>query len=119
MTVQITYDLTKQIDVDLYTVTFTVIDAQQIERGIFVVDSASLEFTGVATVYDMITWPADLDENLMSYRSAVVSRSFPSLEQANSFDMYTRGRILRLQREWQEYLDGFPAEETIQVPTPD
>ena len=119
MTVQITYDLTKQIDVDLYTVTFTVTDAQQIERGIFVIDSASLEFTGVATVYDMITWPAELDEDLMSFRSAVVSRSFTSLTQANSFDMYTRGRILRLQREWQEYLDGFPAEEIVQIPTPD
>jgi hypothetical protein len=118
MTVSLTYNITQvPVSDGTFTATFEVIDAVDISRAIFVFDSGTLEFTGVATIYDMRTWPAERDTDYMSFRALLLTKSYPTLDEASAFVAYTRGRIESLRAAWQTYLDSFV--ETITVVTPE
>lgn len=118
MTVSLTYTITQApVSDGSFTATFEVVDAIDISRAIFVFDSGTLEFTGVATVYDMRTWPAERDPDYMSYRALLLTKSYPTLDETAGFVAYTRGRIESLRAEWQTYLDSFV--ETLTVVTPE
>lgn len=117
MTVSITYNIANRIpNATDFTVTFEVIDAVDIAREIFVHDSGTLEFTGVATLYDMRTWPGERDTGYMSYRASTVTSTFPTLDLATAFVAYTRGRIESLRIGWQQYRDAYVEDVTIVTP---
>ena len=117
MTVSITYSITQTPTAsNSFTAVFEVLDATNIQREIFVHDSGTLEFTGVATVYDMRTWPAARDSDFMSYRASTLVRSYDTLDEALTFVAYTRGRIETLRIEWQLYNDAFVASLIVTTP---
>lgn len=116
-TVHISYNVDSTIpSAEAYTVRFTVIDAQNIDAQIFVFDSAYERFTGVATPYDMRTWPVVKDTNLMSYRQAEVTRSYTTIEDAEHFRAVTIGRINALREAWQLETDGFVDSVIVTIP---
>lgn len=117
-TVRLTY-VVKPVVVseDAYTVEFQVLDAEYIEPAIFVFDSNYSAFTGVATPYDMLTWPVAQNPDLMSFRAIGVVRTYTSIEDAEAFIAVTRGRIESLRLGWQAYLDAFPSEYTVVTPS--
>lgn len=118
MTVEITYQVTKSFpSAEVFQVDIECLSATDIERAIFVHDSEHQLFTGVATVYDMRTWPGAVDTDLMSYRATTVSRTFTTMVSAESFAVYTEARIEQLRRNWQAYLDAFPLTEVVTVPS--
>lgn len=114
-TVTLTYEIRQTTPApDVFTVEFQVVDAQNIDRSIFVFDSARQAFTGVATVYDMRTWPSSVDPDLMSFRAYGVVRNFATIDEAEAFTAYTRARIEQLREGWQVFLDSY-ADDTIVV----
>lgn len=116
-TVHITYTIDQTIPApNAFTVEFRVIDVQNIESAIFVFDSAYQALTGVATVYDMLTWPAIRDANLMSFRASGVVRTYPTIAEAEYFIAVTQGRITALQEAWQTYLDTFEDHTVVVLP---
>lgn len=116
-TVHITYTIDQTIPApDAYTVEFRVIDAQNIDSAIFVFDSAYQGFTGVATPFDMRTWPVVPDINLMSFRAPGVLRTYPTIEEAEYFINVTKGRIVALQEAWQTYLSDFEEHTVVVLP---
>ena len=52
-----------------------------------------------------------------SFRALLLTKSYPTLDEASAFVAYTRGRIESLRAAWQTYLDSFV--ETITVVTPE
>lgn len=112
----ITYEIKQTMpSSNTYTVDVQVLDAVGIEPAIFVFDSEYMGFTGVATVYDMLTWPATRDVALMSYRATGVVRTFTSITDAESFVVITKARILDLENAWSTYTASFVAEEIVEV----
>ncbi len=116
-TASITYEIRQTIPSSgSYTATFEVLTAANIPEEIFTFDSGTQLFTGVATVYDLNVWPAVRDTDLMSYRSATVTRTYQTMEAVEHFIGVTRGRIESLRIDWQGYLDVFEQSETISTP---
>lgn len=117
MTVNITYTIDQTIPApNAYAVTFQVIDAQGIDTQIFVFDSQYQGYTGVATPYDLRTWPIIPDSNLMSFRAAGVVRTYTTIEDAEYFITVTKGRIAALRAAWQVYTDEFVANTVVVLP---
>jgi hypothetical protein len=97
-------------------VEFRVVDVQNIEAAIFVFDSQYQGFTGVATPFDMRTWPVVPDSNIMSFRASGVLRTYPTIEEAEYFIAVTQGRIVALQEAWQTYIDSFEEHTVVVLP---
>lgn len=117
-TVTITYEIQQTTPApDVFTVSIQVLDAVNIDRQIFVFDSVYQAFTGVATVYDMRTWPTVLDPNLMSFRAYGVVRNFATIDEATAFTAYTRSRIEDLRIGWQTFLDAYPEDTVVVTPS--
>jgi hypothetical protein len=115
--VHITYTIDQTIPApNAFTVEFRVIDVQNIDAAIFVFDSAYQAYTGVATPFDMRTWPAVRDANLMSFRAPGVVRTYATIEEAEYFIDVTKGRIAALQEAWQTYLNDFEAHTVVVLP---
>ena len=116
-TASLTYEVRQTIPSSgSYTVVFEVLDAIHIPREIFTHDSGTQAFTGVSTVYDINTWPAVRNPDLMSYRSLTVTRTYATMATAENFIVVTKSRIESLRADWQNYLDDFAASEIVTIP---
>jgi len=121
MAVSITYEVTSTAPgPGTYCVEFRVQAAVDIDPAIFVFDTEYGAFTGVATPYDLQTWPvgqaAAQVAQVAYFRSTGVLRNLPTVDKAQYFESYTQSRILRLQTNWQGVVDGFVGTETVTVP---
>lgn len=120
-TAVIRYEIKEEIaGTEQYPVRVEVLDAQYIESAIFVFDVEHQAFIGVATPFDMITYPATREAaqeaNLDYFRASGVLRTFDTISSATDFSTITASRIESLRRDWQTYLDNF--ESTVVITTP-
>lgn len=123
MTVSITYEvITTTPRANEYYVEFRVTSATDIDPAIFVFDVEYGAFTGVASPFDMQTWPVGQGEAQTQekayFRAPGVIRNLPFVDRAEYFEAYTKSRIKLLQEQYQEIVDGFLGEETVTTPTP-
>ena len=98
MTVTLEYVQTKAIEEGpLYKVTTLVEYVHGIQETIFVYRTETQEFEYVATVWDMDNLPNTYEEALAEgvnfYRANTATKSYASIETADEFALYTRGRI--------------------------
>lgn len=91
-------------EVTTYVVVTTVDQAGSIPRELFVYATDNDEFSSVALVRDIESWPASKEEavarDLDFYRTAEVTRSFTIKEKAAAFAADVRRRLDAVNRDW-------------------
>jgi len=113
MTVTLEYSQTKAVDEGpLYKVTTIVEYVHDIQEAIFVHRTETDVFEYVATVWDMDNLPETraeaVEEGIYFYRSKVAVKSYASIETADEFALYTRGRINTLVNEYSTASGAYP-----------
>jgi len=87
-----------------YEVVTSVDQAGSIPRELFVFATDNDEFSSVALVRDIESWPASKEEavarNLDFYRTAEVTRAFTVKEKAAGFAADVRRRLDAVNRDW-------------------
>lgn len=120
-TVSIQYEVQQHIPAEgVYAVQVEVLTASEIDLEIFTFDVEYSAFVGVSTLFGMLNYPrqrADaVTQGLDFYRAVGVTRTFDDITAAETFVTVTKGRIEKLRRDWQEYLDHFVATQTVTTP---
>lgn len=120
-TVSIQYEVRQDVPSEgVYVVQVEVLTADFIDLEIFTFDVEYSAFIGVSTVYSLRNYPrtrtAAVDAGLLFFRAPGVTRTFDTVTAAENFVAVTKARIETVRREWQAYLDGFVAAETITTP---
>ena len=120
-TVSIQYEVRQDVPAEgVYSVQVEVLSAEYIDLEIFTFDVEYSAFIGVATLHGMLNYPrtrqAAVDAGLDFFRAVGVVRTFDDIVTAQYFVDVTKGRIERLRRDWQTYLDTFVATETVTTP---
>lgn len=121
-TASIKYEITRTVPADgVYAVSVQVLLSDNIEAEIFQFDVEYSAFIGVATVYGVVNFPRTRDEavrlGLDFYRALGVTRTFSTIDAADYFVTVTEGRIEKLRREWQIYLDDYPTTTIVITPS--
>lgn len=91
-------------EVTEYVVEITVTDAGAIPRELFVYDTSTEEFSSVALVRDIESWPASKEAAIAAeldfYRDTKVRRSFSVKETAATFAADVRRRLEAVNRDY-------------------
>ena len=105
-----TFERKNPPEVSTYTVTFRVISSGGIEPEIFVMSTDLSEFSSVALVPDMTSWPNSREIAVATYkpfyRASQFSRTFTARDIALAFADFTRQRIDTLNRAWSATSDS-------------
>lgn len=120
MTVTIQAKFTKDIPVEnQYRVQVSVTDATNIGLDVLVFDTESGEYSHVASVYDMETYPVSQEVaasgNLVFFRDRGAVVTYNLLKSADEFIGVTQGRLKTLANGWDEVVSSFSGTETVNV----
>lgn len=104
-----------------YRVTDEITEATGITSAVFVFKVSDSTFSHYATVADLVNYPdsksAAQTAGVGFYRQTTAIRDWDSIELANSQKQTSQDRINILLLEWDRYIDGFVADETITITT--
>lgn len=120
MTVTIQADFTKDIPADnQYRVQVSIVDATNITLDVLVFDTESGEYSHVASVFDMETYPvgqeAAASGNLVYFRDRGAAVTYNLLKSADEFIAITQGRLKTLANGWDVVVTDFSGTETVTV----
>jgi len=113
MAVSITLQQTQSIQPDnLFRVLDEITASTDISEYVFVFTTETQAFSRVATVYDIehvlyTTYAEAFSQGAEYYRLASVQKDYETQAQAESFAIYTQGRVDALAGDYAEYSDGF------------
>jgi hypothetical protein len=102
-----------------YRVIDEVTAATGIGQAVFVFKVSDDSFSHYATVADMVNYPDNKADaktaGIRFYRQATATRDWDSIELANSQKQTSQDRINILILEWDNYNEGFVADETVVI----
>lgn len=120
MTVNITAQFRRSIPEDsVYRINLDIMDVQNIEFDVLVFEVESGNYSHVATVYDMETYPAGqaaaVAAEVAFFRDRGAVLNFSDVQDATDFETVTTSRLKTLAVDWNTVISDFSGTETVTV----
>jgi len=118
--VTIKAQIIREIPADgIYRVRVDIIDVTNIDFDVLVFDTETGNYSHVATVFDLETYPAGQPaaaaSNLTFFRDRGVIANFSNIRDATGFEQVTENRLKILAVAWGSVTDAFTGSEIITV----
>ncbi len=118
MSTSITYTVERSIpEPGVYRVQVTVNDATAMAEKIFVFATSTDEFSHVAKMFDILSYPEDVGGDDPFYRKNEVIRDFSYVVTANEFVQHVYNTVDKLVDAYQNSADEFPGTDVVTIPS--